>query len=477
MNEQLILNKIRSVRRRLQVQRFFQTLAKFLFYGLLLSVPLFVIDSFTTFDVSPFVWLWLALGISAAVLITRALRPVSLYEAARTIDTVASLKDRVVSVLEFIQRQSKERLTELQIRDTFDHLQTVRADEVVRYSIPGQAKFVLLIAVVLLAFSYIEFFAPPAASTEIDHSPQITAEADHLLKQIEEVKKEAEQIGDRELTDIVNEAEKKALEMKKAQMTQKEALAKLTEMGTMLQSKMEATNMAKLDALLKGLGQQFSGNPNLAELGYALQRGEYDRAADKLLQLSEKLNQLNQEQRQNLADEFKRGGKNLQNTELDSLGTALTKAGEALSKNDVEEAKKQLLKACQSLSRCATLKRCNSLLAKLLSQSQVCKAGICKNNKPGSATAPNPFGELTNLDSIRQLQHITGIQGEGPSSVQISEIAGTSEEGQGSAVDYKQIYNKYQKLSEEALSQEQIPLGYRFYVKRYFESIRPRENE
>ena len=32
---------------------------------------------------------------------------------------------------------------------------------------------------------------------------------------------------------------------------------------------------------------------------------------------------------------------------------------------------------------------------------------------------------------------------------------------------------KYQKLSEDALTQEQIPLGYKFYVKRYFESIKP----
>ena len=54
MPEKLILEKIRSVRRRLSVQRTFQTLARFLCYGLLVCVLLFVVDSFiTTFDISP----------------------------------------------------------------------------------------------------------------------------------------------------------------------------------------------------------------------------------------------------------------------------------------------------------------------------------------------------------------------------------------------------------------------------------------
>ena len=59
MPEKLILEKIRSVRRRLSVQRVFQTLAGFLCYGLLACVPLFIIDSFiATFDISPLILLW-----------------------------------------------------------------------------------------------------------------------------------------------------------------------------------------------------------------------------------------------------------------------------------------------------------------------------------------------------------------------------------------------------------------------------------
>lgn len=492
MPEKFILEKIRSVRRRLNMQRCFQTLAQFLFYGLLLCVPLFIIDSLTTFNVSPLILLWLTLGISAAALIMIALRPASLYEAAREIDTAASLKDRTVSALEFIQRPPGEALTELQIRDTFNHLQSIPTKQVAHYAVPRETKFVLLIALVLLAFSYVEFFAPSATSTEIDYSPQIAAEAEPLLKQIEEAKKEAQKINDQELEEILKQIEAKALELKKAKVTPKEALAKLTELSTMLKSKMDSAKMAKVESLMKGLGQQFTGNPILGDFGYTLKRGEYEQAAKKLDKVKENIKQLNREQRQNLSDELKRGGKSLEDTDLDALGTELARAGASLEEDDLEGTQVRLRKGSRRLLDLAFEKRRNLSLAKLLSQCEISKVGIRKacnsnaisnleglarktnspSNSAGKATDPNPFGEMTAIDSALQLERITGIQSEGPSSVRISK---TSEKGQQSTVSYKEVYTKYQKLSEEALSQEQIPLGYKFYVKRYFESIRPED--
>ena len=213
MPERLILEKIRSVRRRLSVQRTLQTLARFLCYGLLVCVPLFIIDSFiATFDISPLILLWSALGLAAIGLIVSLLRPINLHEAARTIDLKASLKDRAVSGLEFIQRQTDEMLAALQLKDTSDRLQSVTAKEVVRYSVPRETKFIALITVVALAFSFIEFFDPPEAPATIDFSPQIAAETDHLLKQIKESEKIAEEVG---LEDTLREIEEKALELKR----------------------------------------------------------------------------------------------------------------------------------------------------------------------------------------------------------------------------------------------------------------------
>ena len=489
MPEKLILEKIRSVRRRLSVQRGFQTLATFLCYGLLICVPLFIIDSFiATFDISPLILLWSALGLSAIALTVSLLRPSNLHEAARTIDLRVSLKDRAVSGLEFIQRQTDEMLTALQLKDTSDRLQSVTAKEVVRYAVPRETKFIALIMIVALAFSFIEFFDPPEAPATIDFSPQIAAETDHLLKQIKESEKTAEEVG---LEDTLQEIEEKALELKRAGITPKEALAKLTEMTEMLSAKMDKAGVAKVDALMKELGEQFIANPNLSDFGYALKEGKYERAAERLFRLSNKLNSLNSEQRQNIADAFQRGGSSVQGTEIGTFGNQLTKASTALTQNNLQEAKKSLQDGCENLLACALAKERDGLLAKLRSQCQACKTGIGKacngiggsgrpGNGIGGGTDPNPFGALTNLDSFRQLERITGVQGAGESTVETTEVLidgnpETSTDGQSAEDSYKEVYTKYHKLSEDALFQEQIPLGYRFYVKRYFESIKPKE--
>ena len=489
MPEKLILEKIRRVRRRLSVQRTLQTLARFLCYGTLVCVMLFVVDSFiATFDVSPLVLLWTVLGLSAIALIVSLLRPINLHEAARTIDLKASLKDRAVSGLEFIQRQTDEMLTALQLKDTSDRLQSVTPKQVVRYSVPRETKFIALIVAVGLAFSYIEFFDPPEAPATVDFSPQIAAETDPLLKQIKESEKIAEEVG---LEETLREIEEKALELKQAGITPKEALAKLTEMTEMLSAKMDKAGAAKIDALMKELGEQFIPNPNLSDFGYALKEGRYERAAERLFRLSNKLDSFNSEQRQNLADAFQRGGASVQGTEIGSFGNRLTKASTALAQNNLKEAGECLQDGSKDLLNYTLAQRRNELLTGLQAQCQASKDGICRacnasgsgsgrDNKPGAGTDPNPYGVLTNLDSFRHLEQITGVQGAGESTVEttvvpIDEDPETATDGQSTADSYKEIYTKYHKLSEDALSQEQIPLGYRFYVKRYFESIKPNE--
>ena len=40
---------------------------------------------------------------------------------------------------------------------------------------------------------------------------------------------------------------------------------------------------------------------------------------------------------------------------------------------------------------------------------------------------------------------------------------------------YKKVYTDYQTVAEESLAKDEIPPGYRFYVRRYFQLIRPRD--
>ena len=73
-----------------------------------MCVPVVIVDSVvTSFNIPPLAFLWVACGIVVIALVVRLIRPVNLYEAARAIDIDASLKDRVISGLEQIQRKSR----------------------------------------------------------------------------------------------------------------------------------------------------------------------------------------------------------------------------------------------------------------------------------------------------------------------------------------------------------------------------------
>ncbi len=489
MPEKMILEKIRHVRRRLNVQGYFQTLAEFLLIGLLVCVPVVIVDSLiSSYNIPSFVYACVACGIALAAFVVRLICPVDLHEAARAIDIDASLKDRVVSGLEQIEHKSNETLSALQLQDTSNRLQAIPLKQVAKYTVPRETKYVALVAIFVAAFSFVEFFAPPATSTEIDYSPQIAAEADVLLNTIEEAKIDAELSEDEELKEILEEIEKRTQELKKPQISPKEALARMTELTNLLKTKIDPIKMAQQEALMKGLGQQFIGNPILGEFGQKLKKGDYKEAADKLDNVSKDIPKFDQEQKQNLSDELKRAGNSLKDSDLSGLGGQLSGAGDALGDNDSEGAQGKLSESSKSIRNFDLLKNRNQKLEELLCACEECKncIGACcgsgnvptnmLSNKPsdkaGMKTSESQQGELTSLDSTLNLEQLKGVQGEGDSSVETTKA---SAEGQESSLSYKEAYMKYQKLSEDAMTEEHIPLSYKFYVKRYFESIKPAE--
>jgi len=62
--------------------------------------------------------------------------------------------------------------------------------------------------------------------------------------------------------------------------------------------------------------------------------------------------------------------------------------------------------------------------------------------------------------------------GEGTASAEV--IYGAAERG-FTGKGYKDVFTEYQSVAEQVLDKDEIPPGYRFYVRRYFQLIRPRE--
>ena len=54
----------------------------------------------------------------------------------------------------------------------------------------------------------------------------------------------------------------------------------------------------------------------------------------------------------------------------------------------------------------------------------------------------------------------------------IEVVRGTANEGVATA-HYREVAESAAKLAEDTIHSEDIPLGYRLYIKRYFQLIRP----
>jgi hypothetical protein len=99
------------------------------------------------------------------------------------------------------------------------------------------------------------------------------------------------------------------------------------------------------------------------------------------------------------------------------------------------------------------------------------------SGQPGSehdtGTTDSPFGKEKNAAaSESQQQSISGRLGQGETLRQF--LPGVADASK-SKRRYKELYEAMAPAAEDAVVQENIPLGSRFFIKRYFESIRPKE--
>jgi hypothetical protein len=91
----------------------------------------------------------------------------------------------------------------------------------------------------------------------------------------------------------------------------------------------------------------------------------------------------------------------------------------------------------------------------------------------GTGHDPKLQGKATNPKMGTEDTQVQGSDsGQGGSRSQV--ILGASERGFASK-GYKKVYTEYHQVAEESSAKDEIPGGYRFYVKRYFQLIRPRD--
>ena len=93
----------------------------------------------------------------------------------------------------------------------------------------------------------------------------------------------------------------------------------------------------------------------------------------------------------------------------------------------------------------------------------------------GAGGGPELKGKATQLDGKTEDVSAAAVDtGQGAASSEV--VFGAAEQGFTGA-RYQKVYTQYRTVAEDVLERDTIPAGYEFYVRRYFQLIRPRQAE
>jgi hypothetical protein len=400
--------------------------------------------------------------------------------AAVAVDGHYQLKDRAVTALAFLCKPP-DALRELQVEDASQHLANVEPGKVVPLHLPPSllaGAGIFAVAVALLVWP--KPHASEAGSPE--PIPEIVAVAQRVEEDLKEFEELARQENNPELERLVQELKKKVEEMKEPGVDEREALAKLSEMQTAIAAQQAQYNVGLVDGQLQALGEAMTAAAALDAAGKALQDAKYEKAAKELEEMEDP--QLERKEAKALEEKLKQVAKGMGDVGLGQMSEAAAEMAEGAKggKGQFKKATRTLAKEVRGHSR---RKRLNELLSGELARLQEGKTefgrnSLTKGKMPYKSTSPssnfgaetsgNVLGEKTNMLSQRSLEQLTGTPGDGPSD---TETTHSAEGRQQAARQYRDVYQKYRKLSEAVLDSEPIPLGHRQTIRKYFELIRP----
>lgn len=103
--------------------------------------------------------------------------------------------------------------------------------------------------------------------------------------------------------------------------------------------------------------------------------------------------------------------------------------------------------------------------------------GQGQGNKPGGKDYgdghdPNVIGDLTPKTQGTTDDSLQGLHGKGPSTRET--ILTAAQKGFASR-DYQKVFTNYKRVIEESIQAEKVPSGYKYYIKRYFQKIKPQQ--
>jgi hypothetical protein len=527
-----VLRPLRAARRRLGAQFFLVALVK---AGLLAGAGLLIFAAINRWGFGRLPWNAAVTGYAVAgafglaLLVTLARRR-SLAETAGILDRLGGTRDRFLTALTFADASEAEPMRALALKECTQFVRGGKFSELIRVRLPRETLWLVvpIVAIALLQWEAQHTFAVREADRAAARAA-VEDTAKHLEQLARETAKANEQNKADELKKLAEQLQRSAEQLRANAPNPEEAgkstLRELSALEQMIQE-MQKSPSAPTPEEMQALAKALAKNDATKDAAAALAAGDQAKAAEELEKEMQKLAEqkdeaASEEVRKQLEEAIKELAQQKKLSEaMQKLAQQLKEAQAQQGGNSSEAAKalaQMLRQMAQGKSgqqsggqqKAATLEQLLAALqnmkagegqsqqgeqpssgqqqpggVKMQSFAQSGQNGVplpgdpsMPSGQPGSerdtGTTDSPFGKEQNAaGKDGQKQQIAGRMGEGESLQQALQSAGDhSKSNRG----YKNLYDAMAPAAQDAVLQENIPLGSRFLIKRYFESIRPKE--
>lgn len=435
-------------------------------------------------------WYWVAIALAAGPVLGclhAAVNVCTEGDAASEIDRVNGLKDRTQTALSFLSQNGNCPLQKLQVADAEKALMAMDPTKVVPVSTPRSFPVALGLATASLLIVGLTIRAPKVEAALVS-DPSILEIADKVnedLKALEEFQKEHQ---DPEVEKVLKELAEQIEALKTPGVQPKDAMAKLSEMETMLMDLQKQQDSPSEVAQLKDVGEALSLSQEMAKAAAALQVGKLDEAAEELEklespELDQKTEKAIREKLEAIANS--QDGQNSKNQSKVQKATEQVNEGLAGNRSKFKDGMQGLASEAKSQSKkkklmdilrsqCKGLGECKSN-CQSTEKTNNTKKTSSPTNSYGLAASNNEAGDKTAALKTGKEMQLKGVDsGVGESEI---ETEAAPEQEQQAARAYREKAEQFEALNESVLNSENIPLGQRQTIRKYFESIRPTNSE
>ncbi|MEA3188382.1 MAG: hypothetical protein QOD99_2212, partial [Chthoniobacter sp.] len=446
---------------------------------------------------------WAAAVTLIVAIVWTATRAISLAETAVLIDSRAKTRDRLITVLSIANNRAPTVGHEVALEECCRFLTQADLTTYARVRVPEAAHWLIVPAITLaLLWWNLKLAGHNFSPTPPTHA-QLVAAADQLEELQRKVEDANESAKSEDLEKIGEALRKSAMHLRDGDGANGDSKAMLRELSSIEmaveRSKRDAESaLARLAAALQKAGSPAGDSLRAGEIAKAA--GELESAIDQAARIAEALRSggagtagASGELAKAMASMAGATAQEDLQRALQQLAAALRHQSESVARNgDANHATQEILKALQGMKygresrlssspKPAGQKKENADAFVATSSGGPMAAAsdqaIAATGQPGSerdeGTTKTVFGKRNAAqDAAANPIELAGALGEGDS---LQSLVSTHGDSSKATERYRDLYNAMAPAAEDAMMQENIPLGSRFFVKRYFESIRPQE--